>query len=271
MFETDKEVLDWYEQQPPAATKEFIASVPWREVSNYELKPAFIPVLFYMRDIEYFTDMYYRELMRTPTGRDPIIRKFMDRWRVEEDGHANLLNRFLNEAGISTNDNWRDEARAKIPWRYTIESFILDYALTPFGKSFHGAHMVWGSINEITTTQGYRRLSELAGHPVLKKVLSAIIHEESVHASFYWNLARVKLSQTKFSQDLARFIIRRFWTPVGSGAKPLSEANYVLWTLFNGARGLDFFERTIASRIERLPGFQGFTALSERVAPIVQA
>jgi hypothetical protein len=83
MFETDKEVLDWYEKQPRALTKEFVDSICWRDVSNYALNSEYVPVLIYMRDIEYLTDMYYRELLRTPIGKDPIIRKFMDRWSID--------------------------------------------------------------------------------------------------------------------------------------------------------------------------------------------
>lgn len=271
MFETDKEVLAWYERQPRALTKEFVDGLPWRDVGNHELNPDFVPVLIYMRDVEYFTEIYYRELRRTPTGRDPVIRKFMDRWSTEENQHAELLNRFLNEAGIHSTEKWQADAKAKISWRYTLESYCLDYALTPFGKYFHGAHMVWGTINEITTLQGYRRLSALARHPVLARLLGAIVQEESIHSNFFWNMARMKLSQAKFSRDLARFIIRRFWTPVGQGAKPAHETNYVIRTLFRGINGLEFFDRTVASRIKRLPGFEGFAALSERVEPIVQA
>jgi hypothetical protein len=81
----------------------------------------------------------------------------------------------------------------------------------------------------------------------------------------------VKLKQAKFSRDLARFIVSRFWAPVGQGPKPMHETHYVISTLFHGTSGLEFFDRTVASRIARLPGFGGFTALSERVAPIVQA
>lgn len=271
MFDSDNDVLDWYERQPRAVTTDFVDSIPWRDVSNHALDPAFVPVLIYMRDVEFFTDMYYRELRRTPTGRDPVIRKFMDRWSVEENQHADLLNRFLDEAGVPTSAAWRAEAKAKVPWRYTVGSFVADYAATPFGKYFHAAHMVWGAINEITTLQGYRRLSELARHPVLHIVLDAIIREESLHSSFYWNLARVKLIEAKFSRDLARFIIARFWTPVGQGAKPARETDYVISTLFRGKKGLEAFERTVAGRIARLPGFAGFTTLSERVAPILQA
>jgi rubrerythrin len=268
VFETDKEVLDWYEQQPRAVTKDFVDSIPWREVSNHSLNAAFVPVMIYMRDVEYFTDIYYRGLLRTPTGKDPVIRKFMDRWSVEENQHADLLNRFLNEAGIPGSEKWQEEAKARESRKYLFEAYILDQAVRPFGKYFHAAHMVWGAINEITTLQAYRRLSDLARHPVLKKLLDAIIQEEAIHSSFYWNVARVKLSQAKFSRDLARFIVGRFWAPVGQGAKPESETNYVVSTLFRGTAGLECFNRTVGSRIARLPGFAGFTALSEKVAPL---
>ena len=52
-----------------------------------------------MRDVETLTDMYHRELLRTPTGKDPDISKFMERWGVEEMTHGEVLNRFLNETG----------------------------------------------------------------------------------------------------------------------------------------------------------------------------
>src|SRR3972149_4167423 len=88
LFETDQDVLQWYERQPRAVSKEFVDSIPWKEVRNHQINPAFVPVLFYMRDVEFFTDIYYKELLRTPTGKDPVIRKFMERWSVEEIQHA---------------------------------------------------------------------------------------------------------------------------------------------------------------------------------------
>ncbi|MDQ3174915.1 MAG: hypothetical protein M3Q91_14620, partial [Acidobacteriota bacterium] len=84
MFETDKEVLDWYEQQPRALSKEFVNSIRWDEVANYPISPEFVPVLYYMRDVKSYTEVYYNELLRTPTGRNPFFRKFMDRWSLEE-------------------------------------------------------------------------------------------------------------------------------------------------------------------------------------------
>ena len=104
-FETNKEVLDWYERQPRTLTKEFISNINWRDVRNHPLDEKFIPVLLYMRDVETLTDVYYEELRRTPTGKDPIIRKFMERWSAEEQTHGELLNQFLNEAGVRTDAN----------------------------------------------------------------------------------------------------------------------------------------------------------------------
>ena len=266
MFETDKEVLDWYERQPRALSKEYVSNIRWKEVKNYPLNEAFVPVLFYMRDIEYFTDMYYSELMRTPTGKDPVIKKFMDRWSVEELHHGNLLNRFLEEAGHPTGKNWQAEAMKNIPRSYLINSWVADHVAKAFGTYFHAAHMVWGTINEVTAVQAYRKLGELSGHPVLQKLTMVIVQEESIHSSFYWNIARLKLAEKKFARDLARFIIARFWTPVGQGAKREHETNYVLTTLFKGANGLKDFHRSVTGRIERLPGFDGFNHLTERIA-----
>ena len=97
------------------------------------------------------------------------------------------------------------------------------------------------------------------------------MQEESIHSNFYWSIAKLKLSQAKFSRDLARFSVRKFWAPVGQGPKREDDTNYVVSTLFRGASGLEIFDRTVSSRIARLPGFNGFTGLSEKLAPIVQA
>ena len=61
-FETKQDVLDWYERQPRTLTPEFVDSIDWRGVRDHELDERLVPVLFYMRDVETLTDMYYHEL-----------------------------------------------------------------------------------------------------------------------------------------------------------------------------------------------------------------
>lgn len=268
MFESDKDVLDWYERQPRALSKEFVNSIRWNEIRDHPLNPAFVPVLLYMRDVESFTEVYYQELLRTPTCKNPHIRKFMDRWSVEENEHANLLNRFLNEAGITTSENWWNEAKASIPRSYTIENYIGSMIIKIFGKHVSGVHMVWGAINEMTTLQGYRRLWKLAGHPVLEQLLRAIAQEESIHSNFYWQVARLRLEGSDFTRKLSRFMVDRFWTPVGQGTKPQRDTDYVIATLFKGANGVKIFEQNVGQRMERLPGFRGLKVVTERVKAI---
>jgi hypothetical protein len=130
--------------------------------------------------------------------------------------------------------------------------------------------MVWGAINEITTLQGYRRLAELAGHPVLTKLLSGIMQEESIHSNFYWSIARLKLANGTFSRRVARFMVDKFWAPVGQGPKTAHETNYVIAALFRGPSGLEVLNKTVTGRIQRLPGFNGFNTITDRVAHIVQ-
>jgi hypothetical protein len=268
IFETDKEVLDWYDKQPRALTKEFISSIPWEDVPRYPLNPKFVPVMLYMRDIEIFTEVYHNELKRTPTGKDPVISRFMERWGVEEITHGEVLNRFLNEAGYPTSDNWMEEAKKTIPFSYTAESYISMTLMNFVGRSFTGAHMTWGAINEMTAQQAYRRLWMLAEHPVLEKILRAIVREESAHTQFYWSIARLELKRSEFAQKLARFIIKKFWSPVGQGTKPAKDANLMITTLFNGEEGFSFIDKFVTQRLQQLPGFNNVNTVSERVASI---
>ncbi|MGI8639945.1 MAG: ferritin-like domain-containing protein [Pyrinomonadaceae bacterium] len=270
-FETKKDVLDWYEKQPRTLTKEFIDKINWKDVKNFPLDKKFVPVLLYMRDVEALTDMYYEELRRTPTGKDPIISKFMERWGVEEQTHGELLNRFLNEAGIETDEKWHKQVRRAVSTFYTVNNYLITSLTNLVGKKFTATHMTFGAIHEMSTMQGYRRLTELAEHPVLTEILRGIIREESAHAHFYRSVARLELSNSEFTQKLARFIVRNFWTPVGSGAKPQKESNYTIATLFGGEEGLDWIDKNVTQRIQTLPGFDGLTKVSDKIGEIVFA
>lgn len=63
-------------------------------------------------------------------------------------------------------------------------------------------------------------------------------------------------------------MISKFWTPVGQGTKPRSETNYLIATLFDGENGVEFFDKKVNQRVERLPGFVGLKNVTERIAEI---
>jgi hypothetical protein len=264
-FETKEEVLDWYERQPRALTHEFISGIRWHEVRDHAVDPRLVPVLTYMRDVEVLTDMYYRELRRTPTGKDPVISKFMERWGVEEVAHGEVINRFLNEAGIESGPDWKKRVSTSVSRSYRAGAYLTTTLAKLVGRHFTATHMTFGAIHEMSTGQGYRRLIRIADHPVLTEILTGILREESAHTKFYFNIARIELERSPLARRIARSVVDRFWTPVGQGAKPKSATDYTIGTLFAGREGLDWVDRNVTRKIGVLPGFDGLTRINEAV------
>ncbi len=265
-FETNKDVLDWYERQERALTPEFIGDIPWKQVKDHPLDNRFIPVLLYMRDVETLTDMYHRELLRTPTGKDPHISKFMERWGVEEITHGEVLNRFLNEAGYETDDDWQAEVRRNVTTSYNTMAYFLTLLTKLVGKKFTATHMTFGAIHEMEAALGYRRLMALADHPVLTHIIQAIIREESVHAQFYRSVARLELQRSEFSQKMARWVTEKFWAPVGQGSLAKSRTEYAISVLFAEDIAIEGLEKTVTQRVRQLPGFDGITRITEVIS-----
>lgn len=265
-FETNKDVLDWYERQERSLTPEFLGAIPWHEVKDHELDEKFIPVLLYMRDVETLTDMYHRELLRTPTGKDPHISKFMERWGIEEITHGEVINRFLNEAGYETDDDWQDQVRREVSTSYNATAYLMTILTNLIGKKFTATHMTFGTIHEMEAAQGYRRLIALANHPVLTHIGNAIVREEAIHAQFYRSVARLELEKNEFGQRMARWIIDRFWAPVGQGSLAKSRTEYTIATLFDSEDSIEGFDKTVTQRVRGLPGFEGIGKLTDVIA-----
>lgn len=270
-FETRKDVLDWYERQDRVLTDQFIGEIRWECVKAHPIDDRFIPVLLYMRDVETLTDMYHRELSRTPTGKDPHISKFMERWGVEEITHGEVLNRFLNEAGYETPGNWQEEVRKTVPNSYHIWAYLAYLLGGLVGERFTATHMTFGAIHEMEAAQGYRRLIELAAHPVLTHILQAIIREESVHAQFYRSIARLELGRSEFARKMARWVVEHFWEPVGASSLSAERSEYLIRTLFAKEEALAAMDKTLTQRVRQLPGLDGITRMTDRIGAIIES
>ena len=265
-FETNKDVLDWYERQQRVLTPEFISKIPWDKVKDNPVDKKLIPVLLYMRDVETLTDMYHRELLRTPTGKDPHISKFMERWGIEEITHGEVLNRFLNEIGVETDDNWQTQVRKDVTTSYHTISYLMMVMTNLIGKKFTATHMTFGAIHEMEAAQGYRRLIALADHPVLTYIVNGIIREEAVHAQYYRSVARIELERNEFAQKMARWVIEHFWAPVGQGSLAKVRTEYAISTLFTGDSAMEGLDRTVTQRVRQLPGFDGITKITDTIS-----
>jgi len=269
-FETTKEVYDWYERQQPVFTKEGIAAIRWDDVRKYPLDKRFIPVLLYMRDVETLTDMYHRELQRTPTGKDRYIGRFMERWGVEEVIHGEVLNRFLNEAGVESGDRWQKEVHKNVSNFYSANMYLQTSITNLLGRKFTATHMSIGAIHEMCTAQAYRRMDELANHPVLSQILNGIIREESFHTHFYWSVAKLELRNSDLAQRIARFVIRTFYRPVGQGSLHKSRTEYAIRTLFGSDDGLDRLDKTVTQRAQTLPGLESLNKVTRTLGRITR-
>ncbi|MGD9588939.1 MAG: hypothetical protein AB7Q37_02260 [Pyrinomonadaceae bacterium] len=267
-FETSQDVLNWYERQERTLTDDFIENLPWSTVKDTPLDKRFIPVLLYMRDVEVLTDMYHRELRRTPTGRDPVIAKFMERWGVEEVTHGQVINRFLNEAGYDTPSDWQDRTMKNVPGNYHLSTYFLTSLTNLLGSRFTATHMAFGAIHEMSTAQAYRRMKLLARHPVLSQILDGIIREEAAHTNFYRSVARIELAKSETAQKIARKVVETFWRPVGQGSLAKKRTEYSIATLFSDEGGVDQLDRTVTQRARQLPGFADLTKVTKRISDI---
>jgi hypothetical protein len=130
--------------------------------------------------------------------------------------------------------------------------------------------MTFGAIHEMEAAQGYRRLIALAGHPVLTHIVNGIIREEAIHAQFYRSVARLELQKNEFAQKMARWVIEKFWSPVGQGSLAKRRTEYTIATLFTDDEALEGFDKTVTQRVRDLPGFSGITRLTETIGSIAE-
>jgi rubrerythrin len=210
--------------------------------------------LGYMMDIESHTVIYMKELLSTSVAEDPSITAFLSCWVYEEFFHSQVLKRFLESQGLSIDDARFTELRQRRASRQIAEKIAgIASHLT---RHFPPVHMTWGAINELSTLTGYHALIERTHHPMLTSVMNRIIKDERRHFSFYFNQAR-RMLQNPAARRLTSFLVRHFWTPVGSPVRGDVDAHRICEFLFPGDAGrarLTAMDEVIA----RLPGLEWF-------------
>ena len=103
---------------------------------------------------------------------------------------------------------------------------------------------------------GYHALIDRTRHPMLTTVMSRIIKDERRHFSFYFNQAR-RMLQDPAARRITSFLVRHFWTPVGSPVRGDADAHRVSAFLFPGDEGRARLA-AVDEIIARLPGLEWF-------------
>ncbi|MEZ5190465.1 MAG: ferritin-like domain-containing protein [Schumannella sp.] len=239
------------------------APVGWGDLDFDEFERNPLPettlrTLRYMCDVEYHTVCYLRDLLTTPSHKEPEVGAFMTMWNREEFWHGEALSAVLGRHGIVVDFDELKATRIKLGWKDRLDPIKQSLMGGLVGHDFVAVHMAWGAANEWSANAAYIRLAKQEGHPVLAELLKRIAAQETKHVAFYASQARDRLAESKKARVIARFALNKFWRPVGSGISTDDEVGHVMNELFAGTEGRKLV-RDIDSHIAKMPGMEGLT------------
>ena len=171
-----------------------------------------------MQDIESHTIIYLRSAARHAGHRRPRGRHVPGLLGLRGDAStASRLARFLEAAGARAVVRApRRAARSRS--RKRLEARGHRRGVEGLARLLRGAHDV-GRDQRADHAHRLSRLAGVAGHPVLTELLDRIVRDESRHFFFYYRQAELRLRRPAAAR-IARFLVDRFWAPVGSGVQP---------------------------------------------------
>jgi hypothetical protein len=240
-----------------------VEDLDYRSFAAQALDPDSLRCLRYMHDIEGHTMCYLRDVLVTRAHKDPDVTAFLACWAYEELWHGEAIGQVLEAHGEPSGSVRLEALRRRLPKRDALRplTFSIGSAVT---KHLPAVHMAWGAVNEWTTQSAYGRLAAKADHPVLSELLRRIMRQEGRHIDFYAGDARRRLAASPRAQRLARYALRHFWAPVGSGVMPPEEVSFLARHLFGDEAGREAARR-VDRQIDRLPGLSGLNLLESAV------
>jgi rubrerythrin len=251
--------IDRYARESTAVTWE---DLDYEVFRDNPLPTDTLRTLRYMCEVEFHTVCYLRDMLVSPSRKDPQVGTFMTTWNWEEIWHGEALAHVLALHGITVAFDEVKAKRVKLGWRDRLSPVKQSLLSNIVGTDFVAVHMLWGSINERSTAAGYKRLAALEDNPVLTTLLRRIAAQEAKHIAFYTTQARARLEDNPRAQKLARLALRTAWQPVGSGVSPEAEVDHVLRHLFSGPDGRKEIE-AVDRHVAKLPGMEGLTLVAE--------
>lgn len=226
------------------------------------LSAAAVRCLRYMSDVESHTICYLRDVLVTPSHKDPEITAFLTMWAFEEFWHGEALDKVLREHQVPATYGHIRRVRLAQGLLDTITPIHQAIAGNVIGDDYIALHMAWGAINEWSAHAAYARLVEREDHPELSTLLRRIQAQEARHLAFYYSQAKQRLARSGRARRITRWALRAFWAPVGSGIQPKPETRFILDYLMGGPEGEPYIHR-LDKKIDTLPGLAGL-ALVER-------
>lgn len=228
------------------------------------LSDAALRVLQYMSDVETHTICYLRDLLVTPSHKDPEVTAFLTMWAYEEYWHGEVLDRVLAAHERPGGAQRARDVRLAQGLGDKLAPILQSSAANLLGEDFVAVHMTFGAVNEWSTHAGYARLLALEPHPELRTLVGRIQRQETRHLAFYASQARARLARSARGRALTRWFLAHWWTPVGSSIMPRAETEFVLRHLLGGPDGARVVER-LDAKVDDLPGLAGLRLVATGV------
>lgn len=91
------------------------------EFDRNPLPATTLRTLRYMCDVEYHTVCYLRDLLTTPSHKEPEIGAFMTMWNREEFWHGEALSAVLGKHGMAVDFDELKATRIKLGWKDRLD------------------------------------------------------------------------------------------------------------------------------------------------------
>jgi rubrerythrin len=250
-----------------------IEDLDWESCRKVGLSQREIETLQFFADIESQTVYYFLEVAKLQVARDPELLTFLTMWNYEEYFHSHAITRLMKECGVQVEDatDRSTKIRAGARFKAKFEDFAQTLMARVVPRRFVALWMFWGALQECLTTQAYEEVIRTTENPVLAELFRRIAKQERRHFAYYFNQARERLADHERNQKFCRYIVNRFYAPVGGGVKTDAEGARLVAQLFPGERIFEVMGY-IERRMAQLPGMAGLDACTkwaEKIQPIL--
>jgi rubrerythrin len=250
-----------------------IEDLDWDLARKHGLSPTEVESLQFFADIESQTVYYFLEVAKLQVVRDPELLTFLTMWNYEEYFHSHAITRIMQECGVNVENATErsTKVRARARFKAKFEDWAQSMMAKFMPKRFVSLWMFWGALQECLTMQAYEEVIRNTNNPVLAEMFKRIAKQERRHFAYYFNQARERLTDNPKNQRFCRYIVNKFYAPVGGGVKTDAEGAALVARLFPGERIYEVMSY-IERRMAQLPGMQGLTACSdwaEKIQPIL--
>jgi rubrerythrin len=246
-----------------------IEDLDWELARKHPLSQPEIETLQFFADIESQTVYYFLEVAKLQVARDPELLTFLTMWNYEEYFHSHAITRFMREVGVPVEDatDRSTKVRAGARFKAKLEDLGQTLLAKIVPQRFVALWMFWGALQECLTTQAYEEVIRTTQNPVLAEMFKRIAKQERRHFAYYFGQARERLADNPRNQRFCKYIVKRFYAPVGGGVKDENEAARLVAQLFPGERIFEVMGY-IERRIGQLPGMTGLDACTKWAAKI---